>query len=342
MKLILIFAAAMAAAFPSCFAAGAAFSKDNGHVYLVATGTSELVDIDLAAKSWRTIGIDLPARDRAIQGVTLSNAGFILCATSHAVWSFDPSNGKCAKVCDAPQGVTFQDIAYDPTTEIILTVAVVDEEDGRYGAEKEASAFCLLKGAKEPADVRIRYGTKVGHPVFTADGTLFFECSGDLWMGCIYDGNNDLDDPALALDAYRCAPFASLIEQDITPPSTGLEEIAVTGRFVYARYARMGGSGWGSMVRFQRPPPFSRDSDGARQLPYEQDWKGLERRVASVESIAPTYYRFLCASRDGSLVFYADPFNYTGHFNPDDVFLVKHDGTPVPIEIKGLGSGKGF
>src|SRR5580700_3843493 len=100
MKLFLVIAAAIAGALPSAFAADATFSKDCRHVYLapMGAGASELTDVDLPARSWRTI--KLPSGP--VRGVTLSSAGSILCATLNAVWSFDPSNGKCVKICDAP------------------------------------------------------------------------------------------------------------------------------------------------------------------------------------------------------------------------------------------------
>jgi len=52
MKHFLTIAAAMAAALSSCFAADATFSKDCRHVYLASDG-KKLIDIDLAAKTWR-------------------------------------------------------------------------------------------------------------------------------------------------------------------------------------------------------------------------------------------------------------------------------------------------
>jgi hypothetical protein len=332
MKRFLILAAAMAAGFSNCFAADATFSKDCRHVYLAPFNGENLIDIDLAAKSWRLTNSDLPK----IKGVTLSNAGLILCACSDSIWSLDPSNGKCAKVCDAPKGVTLRDIAYDPKTEMILTVGTTGSEDINYGAEGEASAFCLIKGARELTRARSRYGTNVGHPVFSADGTLFFECLGDLWMGSIYNGNDDVNDPALDLDAYRCAPLASIIEENITPPSTGINDIAVSRGFIYARYVRMGGSGWGETLRFLRPPPLPQDTDYDPAPAGDPDWKGLARLFASVKYVNPLPFKYLCASRDGSLIFYAGPYHYREHLNQDEAFLVKHDGKPIPLEIKDL------
>lgn len=333
MKRSLIIAAAMAAAFSSCFAADATFSKDCRHVYLVVAKSGEkLADIDLAAKSWRLTETDLPT----VKGVTLTNAGLILCACAHSIWSFDPSTGKCAKVCDAPQGVTLKDIAYDPRTEVILTVGDPGDKD-TYDAGGEPSAYGLVKGCKELAKVWIRYGAQVGHPVFTADGTLFFESMGDLWMGFVSDENADVNDPGLGLEAYRCAPLASLIETNADDSSTGINDLAISSGFIYARYVRMGGSGWGDTLRFLRPQPLPGSHNSNLPDSGDPDWKGLARRFASVEYVNQLPFKFLCASRDGSLVFYAVPYHYREHVDQDEVFLVKHDGKPIPIEIKDLG-----
>ena len=157
--------------------------------------------------------------------------------------------------------------------------------------------------------------------------------SGDLWVGFIENDDASEGGPTHTLNAYRCAPLAQLVEENTSPASTGLHDVAVTDRFVYARYARMGGSGWGATIRFQRPPPIQKANDGGRELPSvdERDWKPLQRICGSVEQLADSPCAFLCVSTDRSLVFFANPYS-----GSDAISIVHHDGKPVTTEIKGL------
>jgi len=318
-----IFLAALGWLIAADLASGAdsTLSRDCTHLFLVQDGQSALTDIDLRKKTSRNVDLTQPCNE-PIRGVTLSASGFVLCATKHAIWAFDPSSGKCVKVSDAPDDVTQYEIACNPTTGEILTNGIFKQEDE--AAHKRVTNILTKDGKWHP--VYSRYGTWMGDPVFGSDDTLFFEDNGDLWAGFIETDTDNDGGPDKTLVAYRCAPLASLVEENTSPPSTGFVSIAVLQHTVYACDARMGGSGWGSVIRFKRPPVFV-VSGGEREIS-GLDWKGLAGLCASVEEIADDPCASLCSSPAHSLVVFTKP-----HSN--EVFLVRHDGKPVSETIKG-------
>jgi len=325
-KPLLAVAAGMIIAVQSAIAADSTFSKDSTHVYAARVG---LVDIDLAKQTCRNILLS-STEIGEIQGVTLSNSGAVLFTTTNAVWSYDPATSKTVKLCNAPDNISLNDLAYNPATDQILVTGAAAPDP--YSSEQPV-ILCLQKDGKQFANVRARYGARVDSPVFTADGTLFFTCVGDLWMGYIQAGDSDSNTRDLDLTAYRCAPLASLIDENTSPPSTGLHDIALSQHSVYAKYYRMGGSGWGSTLRFKRPAPLSGDDGDDDRLPSvgSTDWKALQRIIDSVQVLDDNPCSILCASRDGSLVFY-----YNSHPMPGDIHLIHHDGKPAILHIKGL------
>jgi hypothetical protein len=325
MNLILLITAAMVVTSIQATASNATFSKDSNHVYLVRQDMNGggLIDVDLNKKSCRQIDLDL-AVGEPIEDLTLSNAGFVVLATKQSVWSCDPSKAAWAKVCDAPKGIAIRGIAYDPKTEDILATGIFEKSDSD---ADEWSILRLPKGENKWISVRARNGTEVGHPVFAADGTLFFAYFGDLWSGVIATADE-------TLVACRCAALGFLIDQNTSPASSGVRDIAVAKDSIYTNYGRLNGSGWGSLIRFRRPPPLATLDDGDWQISVDaMDWKQRQAELGSVEEISESTSNFLCASRDGSLVFFASTSG-----GSDDVFLVRHDGKPAQIEIKGLSA----
>jgi hypothetical protein len=300
-------------------AAEAALSKDGTHAYLVVEGEPKLVEIDLGHKTCRTIDLTT-SLSGPIENITPSNSGFILCATRQAIWSYDPAKSVCLKVHDAPKDANIKAIAYDPSSGQILATTT------------ESGVFCLPKDHGQWAKVIARYDTFVGHPVFGRNGELFFVSSGDLWLGVV---GGEADDTATTdeyLTAYRSAPMASPIDQDTSPASTGLRQVAVTRRLVYADSSRMGGSGWGSVIRFKRPASLAALSDGSWSIPVGgETWDDLKDIFGSVEEVSDTTCDYLCASTDGALVFFTGSVRAS-----NEVSLIKQDGKPVTIKIKGL------
>ena len=327
MKPLLLLALLLLTAASAALAADSTFSLDNKHAYLLPDAGAQLIDIDLAKKTFTRIDLSksIPA---PIQALSLSNAGFILCASAQAIWSYDPKTSVTRKICDAPNSVTLSDIAYDPSSGQILAVG--------HAANASQSLLCLDKNGSALKQIYARYGATVSFPVFSADGDLFFVDRGDLWTGFIERDDDAGGGPARTLVAYRCAPIAHLIEENTSPASTGLHHIAVTAHSIYAQYSRMSGSGWGSTIHFIRPPRLPSSASQGREEPpvNPQGWATFKPILSSIQEIgASNLCNFLCASHDQSLVLLAYP--YTGS---DKLLLIRNATPPQPIEIKGLAN----
>lgn len=130
------------------------------------------------------------------------------------------------------------------------------------------------------------------------------------------------------LEARRFAPVASLETQNTTSGSTGLLEIAVGKHFIYGNYARMGGSGWGAVIRLLRSVPSNKDGDKKRQTPGDNGKEAIPV-LQSIETVSDQPCHHLGASRDGSLVFY---------IQRGDPFLIRDDGKPDKLTIDGLSN----
>ncbi len=308
-------------------AADSTFSKDNAHVFIIEDGHPALIDVDLQKRGCQ--GVDLSKTLGApIRAVTLSNAGFVLCATKDALWAYDPSNGKCVKICAGPEQEAgkpyfINDIAYNPKTEEVL--ASCSTEDSGWGKDK---LFCLPKNGEQWQVVRDGYA---GHPIFSEDGTLFYVSGGDLWVGSVQKASADAK-PNLRFSGYCYAPLAGLEVGNFNSSSTGLYAIAVSRGMIYGNFKRMGGSGWGSMIRFKRPVYPNEQGGPNPASPQDRAayWKNLRAIFDSYEDIGgPQISSSLCTSRDGHLTFYTNS-------RAAEAFLVENDGKPAPIEIKGL------
>jgi hypothetical protein len=339
MKLIWIwFSVALLGLTISLFGADCAFSSDSEHLDLIQyqqtpprkSGEYSLIDVNLEKQTAN--GIDLrkvlggPLRD-----ITLSKSGFILCATKSALWAYDPTTGHCVKVIDAPKGLELDQIAYDSSQEIVLAACGEDDQQ----------LFCLPKNKGHWVPVYDRRSASVEFPVFARDGQLFFSSHGDLWTGSL-EAQTEPTIPAwnaypglhgasgkwpqpmeLAnLSACRCAPLAFLETANTTSDSTGLYDVAITPHFVYGGYSRLNGSvDWGSLLRCKRPDttiPDGSSANGKQAIPLLQTFETISDKVCL----------YLCASPDGSLVFYVT--------QGSGEFLIKNEGKPKPLTITGL------
>ena len=333
------------------FGADAVFSKDNHHVYLVQweqhpprkSGSCSLIDVNLEKRTCG--GMDLRKTfGESVVDITISNAGFVLCATKSALWSYDPASGKCVKVIDAPKNTELVEVAYDPSQSIVLACC-----RGAHGQE----LCCLPKDGDKWISVynRRAVSAQVEFPVFSGKGSLYFSCRGDLWAGALiaqteptvpalHAAGKEMPKPSeewpsvcmAELAACRYAPIAFLETQNTTSDSTGLHALAVGRHFVYGDYSRLyGGMSWGRLIRCDFPAlgeegkHTEMDISGGSEADGQQAIKALQ----SVKTIVEDNCLYLCGSRDGSVIFY-----FSRH--EQKPFLIKEDGKPEPLEIKGL------
>ena len=325
MKLIFILAVVMVLAAGAGVAANATFSKDKHHVYLIREKSPILVDLDLEKNACRKIDISQFANE-PIEGVTASKTGLIICATDDAVWSYNPSNEQCVKVCDGLKDEALKDVAYDPKSDGLVVIAYLNKnKDGYY---QDSEMRYLPKGENKLQSVWNRYDNYaawINYPVFGSNGNLYFISRGDLWEGSVEKDDKDMAQEGRygSLMATRKVPLAQLITENTSPASTGLIAIAISKEEIYGNDSRMGGSGWGSVIRFGNPS----------LIKGPDDWKKLGKVFISIETLRDDPCAFLCSSLDETLVFFARPYFGT---DKDKVFLVKENGKAAPVIFKGL------
>jgi hypothetical protein len=149
---------------------------------------------------------------------------------------------------------------------------------------------------------------------FSSDGELFFGGDGDLWQGSIaldqaQDGSSEIHPE---LDAVRSAPLATLETANGTPTQMGVSTIAIAKEMLYVHLSRLGGTGWGIIVRLRKPekegevranPNLPLDQEVENDL--AQRLKLYGRETASVEILGRNgSLSYLCASPDGNRVFF--------------------------------------
>lgn len=112
---------------------------------------------------------------------------------------------------------------------------------------------------------------------------------------------------------------------------TGVSQIAASRDMIYVHVSRMGGSGWGNLVRLQRPARLEKNA-------LNPHW-GLQDRlnvyataIRSVQILDPDCSAdpFLCESADGTLI-HVRRFYGQGK---ERHFIVTRDGPLEPVPQK--------
>ncbi len=279
--------------------AAGAFSPDGKNVYL--TG-AKLAAGSLLRVSLQTFGTEQVKTGVLDQIVAVSSGsdGLFL-ATAKALYYFSLPNGPGERVCGAPAGFTMDDVAANPSDGSLLLL-------GRSDDGSDFPAYYLRDKKGKPQRVRCRRVGSLQGAVFDRHGDLFFHANGDLWVGKIDTSDGDEMPPAAV--ASRFGPCAALETQNTTSGSTGVSEIAVAGRTVYAQMNRMGGSGWGFIMSVRWSPPKVDRKDEKYPEPPLAD---VEQSIAAYRSALQSFRRYgenkrtsyLCGSADGRKVLFA-------------------------------------
>lgn len=241
-----------------CIAGDAVFSSDGERVLVISEVDFKpaVEEIDLKKKTTRKILLTQLDRSDWLRGITCTYKNRLFCTTAKAVWSFEPESGRLAKIHDAPTGVSFWRIAYDPKMRRVFVTT----------DDREHPLF-MFNDSAEWIPVRMRRHPYPSSLAFAPNGELFFAAYGDLWCGEIrtdkIDGQDDF-----SIAAYRCAPLATLETQNATPAEIGVADIGVNRDTVYVQLSRMGGSGDGWFARLPRPK-VKHDSEGEMEMFYE-------------------------------------------------------------------------
>jgi hypothetical protein len=292
-----------------CVAADVAFSNDNEHIYAVSSIDNEtkpaLREINLSTNTVRVIplrGLADHEEEHAVQlapeddvrAVAPGDQGNILFITTKNLWAFDPRSGRATKLCSAPAGSLFVEIAYDP------------KSHAAYVTTTENGPLFMVKNGRDLVPVNARPHEQISCLAFSSEGELFYKESDDLWRGKIIS-NED----SLWVEAERYAPGRQLSRA--AEPPAGLDypvvklAVARDGIYVQVWLYHNRGRGFGALLKL--PPP-------ARNT--ETDTHSRIGQL-SVKKLGDNEYPVLLgASPDGSRVYYK---------NDDGGYLVSNGQT---------------
>jgi hypothetical protein len=279
-----------------CNAGDAVFSSDGERVFLISDIESKpaVEEIDLKKKTTRKILLTQLDRSDSLRGITCTHRNRFFCTTAKAIWSFEPESGRETKIRDAPTGVSFWRIAYDPKMQRVFVTT----------DDREHPIFTF----NDPAEwipVRMRRHPYPSSLAFAANGELFFAAYGDLWCGEIRTDKIDEQDD-FSITAYRCTPLATLETQNTTPVEIGVADIGVNRDTVYLQLSRMGGSGDGWFARLPRPS-VKRDTEGEMEMFYQPKERVpiYLKALHSLEILGEdSRAGSICVSLDGTRVHY--------------------------------------
>ena len=311
----------------SAGAGDAVFSQNGGKIYLIdrQEAPGQLYSIDLGDKELLPSGVpDL--NGEPILSIDRSNAGFILCLTRSACFAWDVDKGATVEVCRVPKDGQFVELGYDSSTGLIAFVIRFETEDGF----PDWQLWVQPKGADGPAATRVRRVETITGMAFDPKGDFYFGSGGDLWHGSIREIKPD-ETPGGLLQAYRFAPLATLETDDATPSQIGVRSVVAAGPWLYAHVERMGGSGWGNVVRLAKPK-IEEAPEGDPGLPFALSDR-IDAYRHALESVVDLgengSLAFLAASPDGKLVY----FQASRDGGEVTHWLVRDHGEPEELRI---------
>ena len=323
--LSLLFLASLLAAVNSS-AGEATFSRTGKAVYLLGQETPlNRLDLDTG----KLVDITVPGLPDAegIRSLAISNAGFILCLSKSAVYAWDDVTGKDAVVvCRAPENLEFLDLAYNPSDSSIAVTTRLEPTEP--GARPEWGLHVKSKDGDRLVRVRCRRILAISNLAFDREGALHFSSEGDLWAGKIARPG---DSPYLK--AFRHTPLATRETNEGTGDQMGADPVAVTDTMIYAHVRRMGGSGWGHVIRLRKAPLPEPEANDFK-MPFELDDRLAIYRdqLATVEILGENGTRsYLCVSPDRKTVYFRARRDAPGE--PGGHWLIRDGGEPEALEV---------
>ncbi len=278
-------------------AADAAFSFDGKLIYCPEYGEKPVLEVlDIDAGKLSTVVPVLSEGSQEIQAVSTAAGKQIWLLTKDRLWLWDGSTNTAKLSGTAAAGSTFDDVACDVRTGSVLITTNNKADDlavWPHGLlwKKEAAGPML--------SVFVRRVARVEYPAFLGDGTFLFGCEGDLWHGQVEDDTDGENKPRGVLNAYRYAPLATRETYVGTPMQTGVANIAVSKGKAYVHVRRMGGSGWGDIVRLNRPPVVAKGTQFKFFFNLKEHAQIYQKALASLEILAGGEGQsFMCGSAD--------------------------------------------
>lgn len=145
-----------------------------------------------------------------------------------------------------PEGQSVADVAADPKSGLIVLVTGAEDGESRWWA--------MPKGSGTAGKIYNRRAAGAAHPIFDAAGNLYFTRGGDVWKGSVEAG--DHEEVPFVLEGARIWPLASLETGPGNSASTGAHAILPLRDYLLVELSRMGGSGWGNIVRIRNADAF--------------------------------------------------------------------------------------
>jgi len=294
-------------------AGNAAFTADGRAVYMLTDAPSSLDKIDVERGTVSTVNVGLGKDDR-VAGLALAKDKAFYLITKNALWYWKPGEGRAKWLEPAPKKVEFEDVACNPKTDEVLITS-------------GSALYYKRVRCTEMVAVGIRYqpGRAIESPVFLPDGSFLFSATGDLWHGFI---ERTVEESAATnrwtntdLVAYRYAPLAQRETYNGTPMESGIRAIGVSRNKVYADFGRMGGSGWGRVIRLDLPV------QKAGSWASNNTAKETAKIIGSVNDLGDTSggFVYLCGSPDGHRVYYGDGWSDGAGRRPHNSWII-NDG----------------
>lgn len=175
-----------------------------------------------------------------------STADEVIVASRRLAHAWHPATQRWRNVWTPPEGQAILDVAADPRRGLVVFVTTT--EDG------SVTWWALSKEAKVPGKVFNRRANGAANPIFDPFGNLYFTLGGDVWKGSLEAG--DHEDVPFVLSGNRVWPVASLETGPGNSSSTGAHTILPLKDQLLVELSRMGGSGWGNLVRMRNVDAF--------------------------------------------------------------------------------------
>ncbi len=276
--------------------AAAAFSDDGNHVYLLGSNLPKgmVLDVDLINFTTKQLNLGVSTEVHGIVNAPRA----LLFVTDRSLYRLPLPTGQPGKICDAPAGCLFHDVACNRAQHGVLLMCRT--KDGR-----DWPSYYLREQRQTPSLIATRRVNALVGAVFDREGHLFFAAEGDVWEGSV-EPPPEPDLPT-SVEAIRFAPVALRETANGTSGSTGARELAVAGQTVYVHMQRMGGSGWGEMISVRWPgEPKSEDEKPGVENGVKPNVETFKSALAVFRVYGPNLgASYLCGSPDGKKVFFA-------------------------------------
>ena len=318
---------------PHLQAADAAFSSDGKRIYYLDAPQEKggaLTVLDLESGTVKDSTVPALAKDGEILALSRGAKESLLLLTKNHLWRWNAKTNAAQSIETAPAGAIYQDVAADAKSgHIVLTTYTEKPEP-----DSSVHGLYLKRSESEKAvEVFVRRVSRLSALTFLPDGSLLFGSDGDLWHGTVdWDTEAEAGHPRGLLNSYRLAPLATRESTSATPSQIGVQHLAVSHGKVYAEVSRMGGSGWGDLVRLSAPPIVVKGElnivDGLKER-----LDLYSRMLKSVEILSPDQdsESFLCTSPDG------DAVHFTGHHEEKgrQHYLITKGGKAIFLKTHG-------